>query len=63
MSGPSLVAQDVRYKLHSKADFTKFKTYNATGEKRCKFPPIQPNNHDSAHSATFHPLENPHPDF
>ena len=27
MSGPSLVAQDVRYNFDSKADFTKFKTY------------------------------------
>ena len=26
-SGPSLVAQDVRYNFDSKADFTKFKTY------------------------------------
>jgi hypothetical protein len=27
MSGPSLVAQDVRYNFDSKADFNKFKTY------------------------------------
>src|SRR5260370_1994958 len=27
MSGPSLVAQDVRYNFDSKADFSKFKTY------------------------------------